>query len=571
MANQKTHQLLMIPLSIVIPTYNRAKRLRACLDALCVQTQPASDFEVIVVVDGSTDETVEMLKNYGAPYLLRTVWQENRGQPNALNHGIKEAQGQSCLFIDDDIYAESRLVAEHLQAQRAHPKAVVVGQITLSLSSDAGWYARAFAQGWSDNYDQLNQGNRLITWEDCYSGNMSAPRDLLLECGGFAVDLARGYDIELAKRLENQGCAFVYAPDAIGCQYEQKDFSELSRDAENAGKADVMFYNRDSQMLSDALGSFSQAGWRKLLLRRVLLALHIPPKLLELFGWLIKDPARRHTWFAIIQAYCYWRGVRRIATQTGLWKQLTSGTLIMMYHAIGVSQEAANLFVIKPARFAAQMGWLKKLGYHPISLAEFLTCQRERRFPPARSVVITLDDGYADNYSQAFPILRKINIPATIFLVSGYIGLANRWDADGPLHGRPLMTWSEIEEMAAHGVHFGAHTRTHVRLTAQSSFQMKDEIFGSRMELEDKLHRPLTLFAYPYGEYDPSIQAIVKDAGFMASCTIDTGLNTLITSPLALRRAEVQGTDSWLRFLLVLWLGDGEAFWWRRKKNYQEA
>lgn len=571
MANQKTQQAVMIQLSVVIPTYNRAKRLQACLDALCAQTLPASEFEVIVVVDGSTDETVDMLKNYAAPYVLRTVWQENGGQPSALNHGIKQAHGQYCLFIDDDIYAEPRLVAEHLQAQRRHPKAVVMGQITLSLPADAGWYARAFARGWRDHYDQLNQGSRPITWEDCYSGNMSAPREALLACGGFAVTLVRSYDLELAKRLENQGCNLVYVPDALGCQDEQKGFSELSQDVENAGKVDVLLYNHDAQMLSQALASFSQGGWRKLLLRRLFLLLHIPPRFLELLGRLIRDPVGRQTWFSIIQAYCYWRGVRRIAVKTGHWQQLTSGTPILMYHAIGMPHESANLFVMTARRFAAQMAWLKKLGYHPISLAEFLACQRDRRFPPARSVVITFDDGYTDNYSQAFPILRKHNIPATIFLVSGYVGLANHWDADGPLHGRLLMSWSEIQQMSAQGVYFGAHTRTHPRLTTLSSFQAKEEITWSRRGLEDKLGRPVTLFAYPYGEYDPSIQAMVQESGFTASCTIDTGLNTLITPPLALRRAEVQGTDSLIRFWLALWLGDGEAFWWRRNGNYQGA
>jgi peptidoglycan/xylan/chitin deacetylase (PgdA/CDA1 family) len=398
---------------------------------------------------------------------------------------------------------------------------------------------------------------------------MSVPREALLTSGGLKVDLVRGYDLELARRLQNQGCTLVYARDAIGCQDERKTFSELSRDAENTGKVDVTLYNQDPETLSQALASFSQGSWRKLLLRRMLLALHIPPWFLEVLGRLIRKPAHRHTWFSIIQAYCYWRGVRRIAMKAGVWQQLTSGTPILMYHAIGMPHESANPFVMKTGRFAAQMAWLKKLGYHPISLAEFLACQRDQRFPPARSVVITFDDGYADNYSQALPILRKNNIPATIFLVSGYIGLANHWDADGPLHGRSLMTWSQIREMAAQGVHFGAHTRTHPRLTVLSSFQAKEEISQSRVDLEDRVGTPVTFFAYPYGEYNSSLQEMVQGAGFAASCTIETGLNTLITPSLALRRAEVQGTDSLIRFWLALCLGDGEALWWRRNTGYK--
>src|SRR6185503_15784205 len=119
----------MIELSIVIPTYNRAKHLRLCLEALNRQTQVASDFEVVVVIDGSTDKTIEMLKRFETPYSLRIIWQKNSGQASALNQGIREALGRYILFLDDDIVADPRLVAEHLRAHHRHPNAVVIGQI----------------------------------------------------------------------------------------------------------------------------------------------------------------------------------------------------------------------------------------------------------------------------------------------------------------------------------------------------------------------------------------------------------------------------------------------------------
>jgi glycosyltransferase involved in cell wall biosynthesis len=75
----------VIDLSIVIPTHDRVERLRACLAALARQTQSAADFEVVVIVDGSTDGTMAMLQDFDAPYLLRPIWQENSGQPRALN------------------------------------------------------------------------------------------------------------------------------------------------------------------------------------------------------------------------------------------------------------------------------------------------------------------------------------------------------------------------------------------------------------------------------------------------------------------------------------------------------
>jgi peptidoglycan/xylan/chitin deacetylase (PgdA/CDA1 family) len=163
--------------------------------------------------------------------------------------------------------------------------------------------------------------------------------------------------------------------------------------------------------------------------------------------------------------------------------------------------------------------------------------------------------------------LRQQSIPATIFLVSGHIGLKNEWDEQKQLAGRPLMSWSQIQEMMEQGVQFGAHTCTHPVLTTISSNRAEEEITLSRKQLENRLGVPVDFFAYPYGEYDPFVQAMVQQAGFAAGCTVDAGLNTLITPIFSLRRTEILGTDSLPRFLLSLWMGDAEAFGWRRSRK----
>jgi glycosyltransferase involved in cell wall biosynthesis/peptidoglycan/xylan/chitin deacetylase (PgdA/CDA1 family) len=560
----------MPKLSVVIASYNRAKHLKACLDALSRQTQASADFEVIVVVDGSTDETVEMLGRIQVPYSLRTIWQENGGQASALNRGIQESIGQFCLFLDDDIVADPQLVFEHLKAHQQPTMAVVAGQLTLSLPPDADWYARAFARGWRAHYEQLNQDPARLTWEDCYSGNMSAPREKLIACEGFALHLSRGYDGDLANRLEKQGCSLIYAPNALGCQYEQKGFRQLSRDAESAGKTDAMLY-RDQQRLTQALGSFAQGSWRKVLLRRCLLAFHVAPWLLEFLGHFLKGPARRYSLYSVIQTLCYWRGVKQNSGTRSLWRQLTFGTPVLMYHALGSPGEPASPYILPAQRFASQMKWIKRLGYRPISLMDFLACQRDRRLIPQRSVVITFDDGYLDNHTYAIPVLREHKIPATVFLVTGYIGLANEWDEKTLLTHRPLMPWQQVMEWMANGLQIGSHTCTHPTLNAIPASQAKEEISLSRTQLERRLGEEIDLFAYPYGNYDDSIETMVRQAGFAGACTIETGLNTLITSPFALRRTEIQGTDSLLRFVLALWTGDAEALWWHRSRNHKNS
>ena len=316
-----------VELSIIIPTHNRVTRLRACLEAIARQTLEAAAFEVVVVVDGSTDGTMAMLQQFSGPYRVRPFWQENSGQSTALNRGIREASGRYCLFVDDDIVLAPGTIAEHLRAQHAHRKLVAVGQLTLALPADADWYACAFAEGWRRHFDALNARTISLSWEDCYSGNLSVPRDVLLACGGFDTDLVRALDVELAFRLQDAGCALEYLPDAVGCQDERKGLRELSRDIEQAGAADVTLYRKDPRMLSSALNSYADGRRHRMLLRHLLVALPIPLGVLVAFGARLRAPEHQYSWHKLMQNLAYWRGVRGASAGTDLWTQVKRGEL----------------------------------------------------------------------------------------------------------------------------------------------------------------------------------------------------------------------------------------------------
>jgi peptidoglycan/xylan/chitin deacetylase (PgdA/CDA1 family) len=207
------------------------------------------------------------------------------------------------------------------------------------------------------------------------------------------------------------------------------------------------------------------------------------------------------------------------------------------------------------------MAWLKRRGYRVLSLEEFLSYRQDHRLPPAHSVVITIDDGYADNQSRAYPILQRYGFPATIFLVSGSVGGVNQWDQSGELAGRPLLSLPEIRAMLRGGIQIGAHSRTHSMLTTEPIAWVQEEVLGSRLDLEHDLQVPIRVFAYPYGEYDSAIQTIAEQAGFLGSCGVKMGKNSLKTPSHALRRIEIRGTDSMLRFVCALWTGQrGELF-----------
>jgi peptidoglycan/xylan/chitin deacetylase (PgdA/CDA1 family) len=554
-----------IKLSVIIPTYDRINRLRSCLESLGRQTHPGGDWEVVVVIDGSTDGTREMLAGLATPYRLRVCEQDHLGRGAALNRGMTVASGCYCLFLGDNVVAHPDSVGEHLRAQQASQGVVCFGPIKLTLSPLADWYTREFVEHWNQHYARLNAGP--LSWLDCNAGNLSAPREAIIEAGGFAADLSVSFELELAHNLEHHELRVVYLSHAMVEQVEDRDFDRLTAEAERRGQIHAELCRRHPEMLPQVLGNFIETTVRTLFMRRCLLTLNVSPRRLRAMGQLAKQNKQRADWYKFIQDYSYWRGVRRATLDKETWRRLTHGTPILMYHAFGKSGEAPSRYILPAQCFERQMAWLKRLRYRVLSLEDYLRYRAEDRLPPARSVVITADDGYLDNYTVAYPILRRYGFPATIFLVSGNVGDANRWDAPGLLRDRALMSWTEIKEMIQGGVTFGAHTQTHPMLTAVTSDRAHAEIAGSRTELAQALDRPIQLFSYPHGKYDVIARSIVEQVGYSGACSTRAGMNSPATSKFELRRTEVRGTDSLVRFVLALWLGDDHLPARRRRQK----
>jgi len=301
--------------SVIIPTFNRSEKLRSCLAALSNQTQPAGDFEIIVVVDGSTDETLQMLADLKTPLALRVISQPNLGQPVALNRGVAESRGRISIFLDDDIIVTPRFVAEHLRLHHTRDRVVGIGQLTLTLPSGADLFARGFAKGWRDHYDELNCGKRQPDWDDCYGGNISVARATFMAVGGNVTDLRRGYDVELAYRLKQDGCSFEYLPEALGNQYESKGFRELSADSEFAGEASVELARRHPAAETKLFGHFQETRRSWLLLWRLLSISHLSTQGMERLQHLAVRSAGAFQWFAFFYRYYFWKGVRRAMSQ----------------------------------------------------------------------------------------------------------------------------------------------------------------------------------------------------------------------------------------------------------------
>src|SRR5439155_7737637 len=145
-------------------------------------------------------------------------------------------------------------------------------------------------------------------------------------------------------------------------------------------------------------------------------------------------------------------------------------------------------------------------------------------------------------------------LPATMFLVTDRS--TNDWDSEtGGLGGRPLMSLDEARQLGP-PLAVGAHTQTHPALTAVPAPQVEAEVVGSRAVLERALDRPVTAFAYPYGKMSAEVQSLVAEAGYACALSVAPGRNHPSTNAYALHRLEVRGTDTLVRFILTLWLGD---------------
>jgi peptidoglycan/xylan/chitin deacetylase (PgdA/CDA1 family) len=159
------------------------------------------------------------------------------------------------------------------------------------------------------------------------------------------------------------------------------------------------------------------------------------------------------------------------------------------------------------------------------------------------NIAITLDDGYRDNYLNAYPILKKYNLPASIFLTAGMIGTNETFKRYASNQLPDMLSWEEVKEMADHGITFGAHTFSHPHLPALTPDWQEREIQDS-LKLLNKMvpeHARLNIFCYPYGEYDKTTQDILRELKVDFALTVQPGFNGPDIPPLELRRVMISG------------------------------
>ncbi len=217
---------------------------------------------------------------------------------------------------------------------------------------------------------------------------------------------------------------------------------------------------------------------------------------------------------------------------------------ILMYHSVDYNP---IFFTVKPENFQRQMDYLKEKKYNVISLARLIECIKSKNIP-LKTVVLTFDDGYEDNYFNVFPILKKYNFPATFFLITGNMGRKNVSVVSGNIYPQ-ILNWRQAQEMHSSGlIDFEPHTVSHPKLRKISLREAEREILDSRKTIEENLNKKCSFFAYPYGEHNHEIEDILERNGFLGAATVNQGLVGPKDNLLRLKRNSIDYSVDFIQF-----------------------
>ena len=208
---------------------------------------------------------------------------------------------------------------------------------------------------------------------------------------------------------------------------------------------------------------------------------------------------------------------------------------ILTYHDFGYGKGIK----VSPENFERQMCYLKDKHYNVISLDELVEGIKKGRRFAHNTVVITMDDGYRDNFTHAYPVLKKYAFPATIFLIANNIGT----DAN-------FLNWHEVKKMFKDNISFGGHTKNHVYSPSiESKDILRDEIAGCKEVIEKHIGTPVGYFSYPRGGFTEEAKLLVKEAGYKAACTTNRGYDILDKNDLyELNRISIRNRDTSFSF-----------------------
>ena len=220
---------------------------------------------------------------------------------------------------------------------------------------------------------------------------------------------------------------------------------------------------------------------------------------------------------------------------------------VLMYHAIDYNDKVSKLSV-SPESFERQMKFLHDRKYNVVGLDKIVSYLEKKERMPARTVAITFDDGFYNNYRYAYSVLKKYGLPATIFVITDKIGK------------KGFLGWDEIKEMSDSGlITIGSHTMSHCWLPDADDRKLPKELTGSKNILEKRLGRKADFICYPLGAHDKRVETAVKEAGYRGGFATNPGRFEPSDDVFAIKRIRIsRSSDN----LFVFWVESSGYYTW---------
>lgn len=316
--------------SVIIPSYNRRPTLEMVLEGLARQTLSRDAFEVIVVLDGATDDSAAMLEEWqrtGRIAHLRWHCQPNSGQAQARNVGARLAAAPVVVFLDDDVVPEPGLLAVHIGHHRTDLRQAVLGDCLVVRERRDSLYHLGVWAWWEDTYQRRSLPGRQPGYRDFCAGNVSLRRQDFLDVGGFDPAF-RGYggeDFELGYRLLRAGVALVADRDARARHYHRTTVAGVLKATRQEGQGDVLLGRKHPELRAGLRLMSIPRDRYGLLVRTAVQAPAVGDQIVALLTRtlpLFERAQLRRRWLAYfnhVRGYAYWRGIR---DALGSWQAL---------------------------------------------------------------------------------------------------------------------------------------------------------------------------------------------------------------------------------------------------------
>ncbi len=235
---------------------------------------------------------------------------------------------------------------------------------------------------------------------------------------------------------------------------------------------------------------------------------------------------------------------------------------ILTYHNIlpyskieKIQSDFDRIYYLDELIFARQMSFIRSNGFTTLNFDHILMYLNDINFKPEKAIMVTFDDGMENNYSVAFPIIKKNKISATFFISTKHIGQ------------KGYLNWDQIRIMTREGMSFQSHSHSHQRLSDLDFAQIKEELSHSKNIIESNLQKEVFALSLPFGKQHTDVKEIAQSLGYRFICTSQWDVNKINEESFFLKRVPIRNGDSIIEFKSFIELDNKKKFVYKILKS----